>query len=248
MDIRCIWEHNGDDSLLYSDDFPGVFTRGENLLTAKRKMADELRSYFRWASLEHIACSGIEIIQESSCDLNVRDADSDVLFQSEVNPLQKEDYERLKALSLKSAADFRTLYMSIPDKNRTDLSERSTFYGSIPRTAEEMYQHTKNVNAYYFGEIGIEATNEGDILTCRTKGFDALEMQPDFLHNHLFDGSYGEAWTLRKVLRRFVWHDRIHAKAMYRMATRVFGAENVENPFCFEEKLWIPESNLSSTG
>ena len=25
-----------------------------------------------------------------------------------------------------------------------------------------MYEHTKNVNAYYFGEIGVEADNEGD--------------------------------------------------------------------------------------
>ena len=52
-------------------------------------------------------------------------------------------------------------------------------------------------------------------------------------HNAVIEGSYGEAWSLRKVLRRFIWHDRIHAKAMYRMAVKVFGAENVANPFCF---------------
>ena len=26
----------------------------------------------------------------------------------------------------------------------------------------------------------------------------------------------GELWTETKVLRRFLWHDRIHAKALYR--------------------------------
>ena len=45
--------------------------------------------------------------------------------------------------------------------------------------------------------------------------------------------AYGEDWSLRKVLRRFIWHDRIHARAMYRMAIKVFGAEHVANPFCF---------------
>jgi hypothetical protein len=30
----------------------------------------------------------------------------------------------------------------------------------------------------------------------------------------------GEMWTLRKVLRRFVWHDRIHAKAILRIMRR----------------------------
>lgn len=47
-------------------------------------------------------------------------------------------------------------------------------------------------------------------------------------------GSYGEEWSLRKVLRRFIWHDRIHAKAMYRMAIKTFGPDVVPNIFCFD--------------
>lgn len=50
-----------------------------------------------------------------------------------------------------------------------------------------------------------------------------------FLQNAVIEVSYGEDWSLRKVLRRFVLHDRIHARAMYRMAVKVFGAENVAN-------------------
>ena len=56
---------------------------------------------------------------------------------------------------------------------------------------------------------------------------------PNFLQNTVFEGSYDEMWSLRKVLRRFIWHDRIHARAMYRMAVKLFGAESIENPFCF---------------
>lgn len=56
---------------------------------------------------------------------------------------------------------------------------------------------------------------------------------PDFLQNTVRKGSYGEDWSLRKVLRRFIWHDRIHARAMYRMAIKVFGAESIVNPFYF---------------
>lgn len=50
----------------------------------------------------------------------------------------------------------------------------------------------------------------------------------------VYDGSYGEQWSLRKVCRRFVWHDRIHAKAMWRMAVQVFGKNCIANPFYFE--------------
>ena len=102
-------------------------------------------------------------------------------------------------------------------------SIRQTFYGPVPRTAREMYEHTKNVNAYYFGEIGVAADNVGDIVSCRRRGFDALEKQPDFLKNPVFDGSWDECWTLRKLLRRFIWHDRLHARAMERMKKRTFG-------------------------
>ena len=96
-----------------------------------------------------------------------------------------------------------------------------------------MYEHTKNVNAYYFGEIGVPADNEGTILECRERGFAALENQADFLRCAVCLGSYDEEWSLRKVLRRFVWHDRIHAKAMYRMAVKTFGDKSVPNVFRF---------------
>ena len=35
-----------------------------------------------------------------------------------------------------------------------------------------MYEHTKNVNDYYFGEIGVYTDNAGTIFECRKKGFD----------------------------------------------------------------------------
>ena len=135
--------------------------------------------------------------------------------------------------TLKSAKDFLALYESIPDKSATVSPIRETFYGKVPRSADEMYKHTKSVNDYYFAEIGIDADNDGDIYECRKRGFEVLEAKSDFLQNAVIEGSYGEDWSLRKVLRRFIWHDRIHARAMYRMAVKVFGAENVINPFCF---------------
>ena len=58
-------------------------------------------------------------------------------------------------------------------------------------------------------------------------------MSTGFLDNSVFEGSYGEMWSLRKMLRRFLWHDRIHAKAMYRMAVKTFGSDCVENVFWF---------------
>ena len=96
-----------------------------------------------------------------------------------------------------------------------------------------MYEHTRSVNSYYFGEIDIRADNDGSIAECRARGIDALELHTSFLIQPPIFGSYGEMWSVRKVLRRFIWHDRIHAKAMYRMAVSNFGKDRIENPFCF---------------
>ena len=233
MKVYCVWEHNGDDTLLYAVDYIGAYTRGESLEIAKAKMPGEILSYLKWLGEDTSDNIEVVITQEKASDLAIKDADSDVLFESEKAPLTADEYEKLKALALKSAKDFLALYDSIPDKSATAIAERKTFYGQVPRTADEMYEHTKNVNEYYFAEIDVDADNGGTIYECRKRGFEALEAKPDFLLNAVIEGSYGEDWTLRKVLRRFIWHDRIHARAMYRMAVKVFGAENVANPFCF---------------
>ena len=166
-------------------------------------------------------------------DLNIKYADSDVLFESEKAPLTLDEYEKLKAIALKSAKDFLALYESIPDKKATAIPERKTFYGNVPRSADEMYEHTKNVNEYYFAEIDVDADNNGNIYECRKRAFEQLEATADYLNNAVIEGSYGEYWSLRKMLRRFIWHDRIHARAMWRGAVRVFGAENVVNSLFF---------------
>ena len=68
----------------------------------------------------------------------------------------------------------------------------------------------------------------------RLNGMEALEAIPDFLQLPVLEGSYDELWSLRKVLRRFLWHDRIHARAMYRRAKTIWG-DRIADPFRFDE-------------
>lgn len=234
MTLKCFWEHNGDDAILYSIDYLGAYTRGNSLDIAKSKMPNEISSFIAWSGYpcdkRHF---DVEITEEKTTDLNICDADTDAIFHNETLPMAMQEYKQLKKLALKSAADFLALYNAIPNKETSCLPERKTFYGSVPRTAAEMYGHTKNVNSYYFGEIGVDCDNDGDILSCRQRGFYLLEKTASFLENKPVEGSYGEMWSLKKVLRRFIWHDRIHAKAMYRMALKTFGKNCVPNIFCF---------------
>ena len=234
MAIRCIWEHNGQDTLLYAADYPGAYARGASLAEAMNKIPSEITAYCRWLALSVPHSMESVIIQEQSSTLMIRDADSDILFDTEREPLTTEEYVRLKNIALRSARDFHALYLSIPDHHQSCLKPRQTFYRQIPRTAQEMYDHVRSVNAYYFGEIGICADNEDTIAECRERGFRRLEQRAGYLNNPLHHGSYDELWTLRKVLRRFIWHDRIHARAMWRMCCRTFLKPPETNPFSFE--------------
>ena len=116
MTINCVWEHNGNDTLLYASDYIGAYTRGESLEIAKAKMPGEILSYLKWLGEDVTDSIEIIITQEKDSDLAIKDADSDVLFESEKAPLTTDEYEKLKALALKSAKDFLALYESIPDK------------------------------------------------------------------------------------------------------------------------------------
>ena len=235
--MRCVWEHNGNDTLLYSVDYIGAYTRGCNLEAAMSKMRTEIDAYSYWCGQACGRETEIEIVQEKDGNLQIADADSDILFVTESAPLSRAEYEQQKALVLKSAKDFYALYSSISNKHESCLPHKRTFYGAMPRTAQEMYEHTKNVNTYYFAEIDVDADNEGTIYECRKRGFGRLEQRPNFLDNAVIEGSYDELWSLRKVMRRFLWHDRIHAKAMYRMAVKTFGALGAENTFLFPEQI-----------
>ena len=135
MKIRCVWEHNGDDSILYADNFVGAYTRGESKDIALQKMKREVMSYLKWKG--EVVTDSLEpiIVQEKASVLMVSDADSDVLFEEEKKPLSRSEYEELKALALKSAKNFLDLYEIIPDKNKSCLPIRKTFYGQVPRTA-----------------------------------------------------------------------------------------------------------------
>lgn len=228
-----VWEHNGNDSLLYSVKYVGAYTRGATLQEALIKVPKEIESYTQWAGLPYPSFSSIDIVQEKESELEIADADSDVLLDIEQKPLSFDRYQELKQLVLKSASDLTMLYNSIPDKHSSYLPERKTFYGAVPRTAEEMFSHVKRVNAYYFGELGVENPKSNDLYAERVKGFEAVERAFNFPASEVFEGSYGEYWSLRKVMRRFIWHDRIHAKAMYRMALKTFPDSDIVNPFMF---------------
>lgn len=235
MKLQVIMEYNDEGYLFYFKKYTGAYVRGKTKEEASSKIPQELDSYLKWSGMdESIPLDSIEpqIIQEKKSSLKINDADSDIIFESEKTPFSYSEYSELEKLVLRSAYDFSNMYESIPDKDQTVLKTRKTFYGNVPVRAREMYEHTNNVTSYYAREIGIDFTNDPDILKNRLNVMQEIEKKEDFLLNNILHGSYDELWSVHKALRRFIWHDRIHARAMYRMALKTF-KKDIYNPFFF---------------
>ncbi|MCG7343629.1 hypothetical protein MHZ92_05765 [Sporosarcina sp. ACRSL] len=232
---NIVIEYNDEGYLMYSESFPGAYTRGKDQNEALSKFPNEIKRYCKWAGIDYSETDIVEsvIVQYNKSSLRIHEADSDVIFLSEQAPLSEQEYELIKNRVLKSANDFQMLYDSIPNKNFTPLKERMSFYGAVPRTSKEMYVHTNNVTNYYVGEIGVKLSNLANIHENRVQAIKAIENIDRFLENKTFNGSYGEQWSLLKVLRRFIWHDHIHAKAMYRIALKEWEEDRIQNPFYF---------------
>lgn len=231
--MNAALEYNEKGCLLWSLDCPGAFARGESREEAIAKLPADVAAFCRWAGWS-VPAGPVEIVEEKyQPEMKVEDADSDILFESERLPMTREEYDVLRGLVLKSAADFDALYASVLNPSEPLGEARTTFYGEYPNTAQTMYDHTNRVTAYYVGEAGAEVDNLSNFYENRLNGMAALEAIPDFLQLPVIEGSYNELWSLRKVLRRFLWHDRIHARAMYRRAKTIWGSR-IADPFRFE--------------
>lgn len=212
-EIFVNYEHNDKGVLLWAARFPGAFARGKDFEEAAAKMPVVCRQYRLWAGA---GCpqSGekVEVLHEFKTALAVEDADSDALFPEERLPMTMAEYINLKALCLKSARDFMLEYQSIPQK-----------------------EHTNNTLAYYAAGVGIEMDTLPDFVENRQQLLQKLEELPAFLSNRVYTADDKELWTVKKVLRRLLWHDRIHARAMYRRAVSFWSRERIENPFGFSK-------------
>ena len=235
--IEVIAEYNERGAMLWADAYAGAYSRGESVSKALEKFPKALSAYAAWAHgapLTDLSEADFVITHAYKSDLQVEDADSDVLFPSERLPMDMAEYTQKKQLCIRSAQDFEKLVASIPQKDRALRKSRRTFYGKIPCSAREMAEHANRVMEYYANAVGVPFDNEGGLLENRKRLFRALESTPDFLTSRVYTASDGELWTRKKLLRRILWHDRIHAHALYRLAITFWQKERIANPFCFD--------------
>jgi len=236
MAIELVSEYNGKGILMQFPGYPGAYTRGAVEDTAYGKARQELLEYAKWADVV-IPQETIEITDrvKAKPDLQIDDADSEILLDIDRRRLSGSEFERWRGLVILSANCVKELYDSITDKHWVQAEKlRSSFLDHPPSTAHEMLLHIDVVCWYYLSRIGIDEKFEhGKLIKNRIKCMKLLQTNYSAKAFGIFKID-GEDWTETKVLRRFLWHDRIHAKALYRHGLKMgMTAKELANPFHF---------------
>ncbi|MDV3278616.1 MAG: hypothetical protein LYZ69_09180 [Nitrososphaerales archaeon] len=238
--VPVAFETNGKGWHGYLVQLPGAYVRGMTELDALAKVDSEVRAYLRWLGSEpRPGRYEGRRVQLHRSSLTVEDADNEILLDADAGGLSEDEFTTLVELIRRSGATFLALCERAKFKDWVDQSRvRRTFYGGNPCTVREIFAHVLGTQSYYMSRVGARPERLGnDFATTREEYLEKLNAMFEREGSgevHVVDG---ESWTLKKVLRRFVWHDRIHGKAITRILERQRQLGLIEahyDPFRFE--------------
>jgi len=225
--MNVVYETNGKGFLGWIVELPGAYVRGVTIEEARSKIAGEIIDYGKWLGIKVVAGDSCgESIK--SCDLHVEDADSDITLDSELTDYGNlRDFEYWCGLALVSGIKSADVYRHCVYKDFVDRSKvRETFYGAAYSTINAQFAHIVDVQNYYLAQIGTKIDTSGGLEESRGAFVGQLKQKYFSEGNRLYHYDE-EDWTIRKIIRRIIWHDRIHTRAIGRM-------EQKAEQFCAE--------------
>ncbi len=220
-------------------ELPGAYVRGTSEREAISKVPGEARSYVAWLGQERTRFLKARIVQTHRCKLMVEDADCEILLADDSRPMSDREFLNLVELVKYSGLTFTKLYDSAELKDWVDEARiRKTFYGLNNKTIREIFDHVKRTQYYYISRIGAPFKEDETDPFMRIRDLSLESLAGLFRQSGNSKVTKdNEEWTLKKVLRRFLWHDRIHGKAITRILEkqqRLGLIDRYEDPFVFK--------------
>lgn len=237
--VSIAFETNGKGYMGFIVELPGAFVRGRIEEEAIAKVDSEVSLYLKWLGIEKKPKYKIQVVQRHRSSLMVEDADNEILLEADKRIMSEEEFKNLLNLVCFSGETFLQLYTNTKFKDWIDKARiRKTFYGDNPKTIREIFDHVKYCQYYYLSRVKIKEKIDGDFMAIRKFCLEKLEtLYHENNGSQIFEAD-NELWTLKKVLRRFIWHDRIHGKAITRILEkqRQLGViDEYSDPFHFME-------------
>jgi predicted RNase H-like HicB family nuclease len=220
-------------------ELPGAYVRGPSEGEAVSKAPGEAKLYLEWLGQERTLFPKPRIVQTHRCKLMVEDADCEILLTEDSRPMSDREFRNLVELVKYSGLTFTRLYDSAELKDWVDEARiRKTFYGLNKKTIREIFDHVKRTQYYYISRLGVPFKEDETEPFMRIRDFSLDSLPGLFRQNGNSKVTKdNEEWTMKKVLRRFLWHDRIHGKAITRILEkqrRLGLIDRYEDPFVFK--------------
>jgi len=215
---------------IFVQELPGCYSRSPTFDEAVGKVPTKIREFLDWLRNhgERIEDTYYEVETEISEILKgnwpVNLGDSQALFNADLKPLDREEVEHCIRYMKYARGDLIDLYL----KTSRDALEWKPDQ-STPRHIKRIAEHVAEVDLFYLERLRtrsfsdwplgfLEVSNELSIM--RLSNLSKEEMGCTVSH-HPPGGWTGttepEGWTARKVLRRFVWHERLHTATVKKL-------------------------------
>jgi len=220
--LSLAFETNGRGCLGFIVQLPGAYVRAPTETEALTKVRLEMASYYRWLGIKAPLLVRTMITQWHQSQIKVEDADSEILLDADRKPFQKDEFRLLLDLVKYSGETFFKAYENAEHKDWVDESKRrSAFYGAVPSTIGAVMEHVSTTQHFYLARMGVQMENgTDDFLEIRVRCADQLVRLYEMGISSSVVASGEELWTLKKVMRRLIWHDRIHGQAIIRMQVK----------------------------
>lgn len=236
--VNVAFETNGSGYMGFLCEYPGAFVRGKTLDEALSKVEHEVKIFKKWLGMDIEQDIVPKVVQIHKSSLKVEDADNEILLNDDKEKMDIKEFEMLADLVTKSAKSTFDIFDNAKYKDWIDSDrDRATFYGHTPKTIREIFEHIDSVQYYYLSRLNIDIPKEGrSFLEGRQIFVEKIASLFNKEGNSRIYSIDNEDWTVKKVLRRFIWHDRIHAKSMVKILRKQKETEIIDSysdPFYF---------------
>jgi uncharacterized damage-inducible protein DinB len=206
-------------------DLPGCISKGQNLDQALAKLPEEIEDYRLWISRHfperEIGSNSWELLELQEGVAPFESGDAAALFQLDLFPPEDEELEEYLRRMEASRKDLLDLVSGLSEE------ELKKDRGPGKRTIEKILWHIAHAEEWYISRLGIipELKEFDDFKGTQ---FEYLEAERDMAYKRLrslnpleratvyripkYTNHPDEPWTSRKVLRRFLEHEREHTR------------------------------------
>jgi len=208
-------------------DLPGCFARGQSRMEALQALPGAIQEYYAWLRRHgELPPSGgerfgVKVAGESKGCAPFEPGDAAALFPPERKPITLEEMEYYFRLMSHARTDLLAIVRNLP----SDVLDWQSDAGSL--SIRKLLRHVGNAEKWYVSRVvpleGLPAEWEDDeempvleyLEMVRRTAIARLRQLNENERSSVFHPAYWtrhpeEAWTARKVLRRFLEHEREH--------------------------------------